>query len=1069
MPLLKRILSEIGIEAPDGRPLHALPISAEEHAEIGQLLRFRMASGQVIESTAARFVLWAAEHIRARFDGGQLTWEFVFQGLGLRADRNFAVQLVERGLRWWGRKVRISEAGLHLYLYTLMAEGGLPQALLVQPGLYQRVIKGLLSDIEGEGSDVPEAIAYRISARRVAELPQTFQNEDIARLLADLALALVRLRAEAPADVPLELIDRWLDRHRPAWVQDLPLRMSQDVADKLIRPALRSERKAVVSSGPLAWRSLVRSEAAGWRPLLRITDQGVLASTMLPEADGLRLRLMPTGAATEKAGAIIFGTTPEDNGWILRRIAGAGTASIFLELDVPFSLSAFADGRLVGEVEITPALPSPDEAPSLWRAVEGYPEELLPLSGGGKTRAPHVWLLTAADIRPSPGEGLVLSESEPATGGVLWRISGSGVLRLGARSWHIATGSNEEAPDARLLVHGETLPGWRLAVSGGQIFCGKPQVLAQYGTGSIFPLRAANLHTFSAKLLMGVIAEWVGNDVVLARLRYVALPRGARLSLRETAPGNLELLVEALPPGLSVTLTAANTVARARLTDGAGRVALSVPGAPPGMVSLRLSDPGTGALLELVAPWPARNGIILTPDGIRLERDTPLSVDALRGWRAILPEGVFGDIQLRLGGHVSVAMRVAGEVTLAAQMPLIRSMLAQAGPDAQVNLSLITGGTEGRRLEIRRYYRQAVVQNGRLRFGLARDLPVGEETIFSRLLGHGKAVLHAVDLSAPDRKQLHEIDVEGSVDPRSLLPDDGGPWLIQASYDGQAQRAVVWASNPLPPSVREARIAAYADEWLRLLQEPEDPSWDSIWKLIRMAGEGGDASALDQVQALARTPAAALALAFRAARDELNEALALDLAAPIFWPALAISAFRTALTSERARMVARYAQVLDRDEADNEATAMLARRIVEILALHPELAGHLGAALVEADLIVIALTPDHRETLKRLFIPDDAKLLLNHAHEAARRFDRLPGGLSRISPRHKPAEWPSFDPYAQAVIDAPLVTAEIAVGLRPAPDTSSMLTLINLRLVDPHYFDSALPAAVAFILRKTRS
>jgi hypothetical protein len=124
MPVLQRILAEIGIERPDGRPLYALRISEERHAELGKLLRFRVGSGQIIDSTAARFVLWAAEYIRAHFAGGQLAWEFVFQGLGLREDRNFAVALVERGLRWWGRKVRVSEAGVHLYLYSLMAQRG---------------------------------------------------------------------------------------------------------------------------------------------------------------------------------------------------------------------------------------------------------------------------------------------------------------------------------------------------------------------------------------------------------------------------------------------------------------------------------------------------------------------------------------------------------------------------------------------------------------------------------------------------------------------------------------------------------------------------------------------------------------------------------------------------------------------------------------------------------------------------------------------------------------------------------------------------------------------------------
>jgi hypothetical protein len=296
MPVLQRILAEIGIERPDGRPLYALRISEERHAELGKLLRFRVGSGQIIDSTAARFVLWAAEYIRAHFAGGQLAWEFVFQGLGLREDRNFAVALVERGLRWWGRKVRVSEAGVHLYLYSLMAQGGLPQALLVQPGLYQRVVKGLLADIESEGTDIPESVALQIASRRARCLPQSFRTDDIARLLADLALALVRLRTEAPGDIPANLIDRWLDKHRPGWALSLPLRLSKEVADTLIRPALRKERKALLSARPLAWRTTRQREIGG--PLL-----GSPSRASWRRRCSLRLRVSLATACTSSAAA----------------------------------------------------------------------------------------------------------------------------------------------------------------------------------------------------------------------------------------------------------------------------------------------------------------------------------------------------------------------------------------------------------------------------------------------------------------------------------------------------------------------------------------------------------------------------------------------------------------------------------------------------------------------------------------------------------------------------------------------------------------------------------------------
>jgi hypothetical protein len=40
----------------------------------------------------------------------------------------------------------------------------------------------------------------------------------------------------------------------------------------------------------------------------------------------------------------------------------------------------------------------------------------------------------------------------------------------------IATGADEDAPEARLLAHGVILPDWRLAGSGGHVFRGTPQL-----------------------------------------------------------------------------------------------------------------------------------------------------------------------------------------------------------------------------------------------------------------------------------------------------------------------------------------------------------------------------------------------------------------------------------------------------------------------------------------------------------------------------------------------------------------------------------------------------------------
>jgi len=61
----------------DGRPLCTVPLTREKHAELGEWLMPQVKRAEVTKRTAIYFVLWAAEHIRANFRGGRLTWDFV--------------------------------------------------------------------------------------------------------------------------------------------------------------------------------------------------------------------------------------------------------------------------------------------------------------------------------------------------------------------------------------------------------------------------------------------------------------------------------------------------------------------------------------------------------------------------------------------------------------------------------------------------------------------------------------------------------------------------------------------------------------------------------------------------------------------------------------------------------------------------------------------------------------------------------------------------------------------------------------------------------------------------------
>ena len=135
MESVSKIISDTGLTVPDGRAFHRYACSPDVFSELEESLRSLIASGQTIDTEAAGFVFWAAEHIRARFRGGPLTWAFVFDALGLPDDQAFGRDLVDQGFEWWGRQVRLSHASIRMFLYSLMAEGGIPEALLENSGL----------------------------------------------------------------------------------------------------------------------------------------------------------------------------------------------------------------------------------------------------------------------------------------------------------------------------------------------------------------------------------------------------------------------------------------------------------------------------------------------------------------------------------------------------------------------------------------------------------------------------------------------------------------------------------------------------------------------------------------------------------------------------------------------------------------------------------------------------------------------------------------------------------------------------------------------------------------------
>ena len=1061
--LLAGIVRNAGLEGPDGRPLHRYPLSDKTFAQLQESLEGSAVSRGRIGTVAPAFVLWAAEHVRARYRGGGLTWAFVLEPLRLwTGDDELWRKLVKRGLAWWGRDIRRSGTGVRMFLYSLMAEGGIPMALLKQPGLYRDVVMGLLLEIEAEGGAAAASWSEQIAARWVSRLPQTFQGYETTGMLSGLTIALAELRAALPVDLPEAVAEQWLNENRPDWQSCIPLRMGPEIAESLIRPALQTARDAAPAwKRAVGVRELRRSEAETWHGCLRVSDESWVPGYRFPEAKDLRLRLLPLlGQSGER---LVFSAVPESDGWRVRPIGRRADLTIPLAPDAPFALAAFADGRSKGSAVIDAGLPTAAEAPGFWRSAD--PKEsadanrLVPLSGNGRTRSACLWVLAPEDVQPEAGSGVGIESVESAPGGKLLRVSGKGVLQLGHRRYRIETGADEDTPDVRLFASGRSIRSWHL---GGNIpiYCGKLTFFGQLGAAPAARIASSEVKRSPGRVLGSEIVEWVRNDETLTRISLVRLPSGTLLRLKEEGPGCVVFDAEGLSEGWRVRVRAGIHEAAGQPVDGRIRLTLETQEAAPGVVHLKLSEPSTGRRLEVQSVWPTRSGMILDPDGMRLSVRRGVSVEELYGWRAIVPERTGGDLYLHMTGHRVFWLPLTGETPLASTIPIMRAMLAQGGPDAQVNLSLFVGGWESQRLEVRRYHGQAVVRDGTLLPGLDREQPDDPDRLADRE-GNGKrtATLHAVDLERIE--EIGPVETNVPVNLEDVLGNSGGPWLIQSRFDGQLQRAVVW--NPLgsPGSTRENRVRAYAGLWERLMSQPEDPEWDRLGRLVLSVGQHGDAGALDQVQALEKVPVAAVSLALRAARGDLAQILELDTATPLLWSTVLVSAFTEAVTTEHARWQARLAPYLGVAEAETEADTRLVRRIGDILALRPELAGHFCNALVDSGLFYrVIRIPEHQERLAPVLDPDPIGRLTEAAQEAARRCDRVPPGVGGLVPHRRPAALPEFNTHVQKMIDAPVVAAEMAAGLRAQPKADEKLALINLRFVDPLYFDAALPAAL---------
>ena len=240
----QRFFTRRNLGGPTGQPLYRYRVRSSEFQELRDLLRRQLSErvfdrGRVEPAMAMAFCLWAAEWWRREYEEGPWSWWPLLADLG-RVDlapgepHYFKLQdVVARGLEAWGRQV-LRVGSSRAFLATLACEGGLPMKIIVRGQTHLRsYLKGVLEEYRLFGSaGIPLAeLAERVRDR----LPKTWRQDVVYQLSGELIAEVWKLQREL-GDTEKPVVD--LDRIRPDWRDELPLRVTDDVARTLLNGLL---------------------------------------------------------------------------------------------------------------------------------------------------------------------------------------------------------------------------------------------------------------------------------------------------------------------------------------------------------------------------------------------------------------------------------------------------------------------------------------------------------------------------------------------------------------------------------------------------------------------------------------------------------------------------------------------------------------------------------------------------------------------------------------------------------------------------------------------------------------
>ncbi len=692
---IRNFLTTRGLSKPNGRPLYRYRIKPEEFEELGAILphelrRPQFGARRIGPKGAMAFCLWASEWWHRNYEAGAWKWMPLLTALETPAlapggSRYAELQdLVARGLRAWGRTIyRVGPA--RGYLVTLACEGGLPLKLILRAETHLRhYLKGVLEEFKFfRATDTP---ARDLAERLRHRLPRAWQREAVYELSGELIEAVWLLQHElGPTETPVQD----LDRRRPGWREEFPVRISDQVARTLLNDllveAVKVARRARID---VRWNVELAPVAAGnWE----LRGSFHIPATMSEEAfkrlfdswaHAPRRFDLGVQTAMGRFRALALGT---------ERRTDDNRRSFRLE---PFPAASRANTtglrgsrRLIARThnERCPTdlfQGSSGLGDAAWVFVpQGSDEAARPmcrLIGQGTVRVKEPCAFVAVDARVSPdtreGEAKRVGSIRNERGRVVYRVTGR-VAFLAEDGFRTVVETEATSGVANVEYH--LLGREKRFVAGTtSAFLGGPSLYMRRDGELVRRIPEQDLQWkpnvpggrwteySSVAVDSGTICgsgwlRYVKNDEIRQTVSTCILPKDADIELLPSSdPTHGELRLTGFGDIVAIAQPTPSLTFESRVGPGWYRLALCALGDVPREVGVVVDWRGQGRA-EFTLPFPARRAAFVGADGIPMPPDARLAQGSLAGVRAevIVPETARFKIQGQYSGRDAAAVR----------------------------------------------------------------------------------------------------------------------------------------------------------------------------------------------------------------------------------------------------------------------------------------------------------------------------------------------------------------------------------------------------------------------------